>query len=65
MGIGDHQLDATQTAPSELAQELRPERFGFRRSDIEAKHFARLSLLTPTAMITATDTMRPLSRTFT
>ena len=60
MGIRDHQLDAAQTAPGELAQELRPEGLGFRRSDIQ-----RPSLLTPTATITATETMRPLSRAFT
>jgi hypothetical protein len=40
VGIRDHQLDATQPAPSQLAQELGPERLGFRRADIHAQHLA-------------------------
>src|SRR5262245_11669733 len=40
MGIGDHQLNAAQAPPSELAQELRPEGLGFGWSDVHAKHFA-------------------------
>jgi len=39
MAIGDHQLDAAQTAPGELAQELRPEGLGLRRPDIHAEYF--------------------------
>jgi hypothetical protein len=40
MGIRDHELDAAQAAPSELAQELGPEGLGFRRADVQAQHFA-------------------------
>src|SRR5580700_8767022 len=40
MGIGDHQLDAAQTASGELAQKLGPEGLGLRRSDIHAEHLA-------------------------
>jgi len=39
MAIGDHQLDAAQTAPGERAQELRPEGLGLRRPDIHAEYF--------------------------
>jgi hypothetical protein len=37
VGIGDHELDATQTAPRELAQEPGPEGLGLRRADIHAR----------------------------
>ena len=40
VGVGDHQLDAAQAAPRELAQELGPEGLGLRRADIHAEHFA-------------------------
>jgi hypothetical protein len=40
VGIRDHQLDAAQAPPGELAQELGPERFGLRRADIHAEHLA-------------------------
>src|SRR5436305_9080885 len=62
VGVRDHQLDAAQAAPGELTQELRPEGLGLRRSDVHAEHFAPSSLLTAIATITATDTVRPLSR---
>ena len=40
MGIGNGQLDAAQTAPSEIAPELRPEGLDLRWSDIHSEHFA-------------------------
>lgn len=39
-GIRSNGHRRSPACPSELSQELRPERFGFRRSDIEAKHLA-------------------------
>jgi hypothetical protein len=38
--IGDHELDAAQAAPGELAQELGPEGLGLRWADVEAQHLA-------------------------
>lgn len=64
--IRDHRLDAAQTAAGELAQERGPERLGFRGADVHAENLAPpVALLTPTATITATETMRPWLRTFT
>ena len=40
VGVGDHQLDAAQAAPRELAQELGPEGLGLRGADIHAQHLA-------------------------
>ena len=40
MGIGDDELDATQAATGQLAQELRPDRFGFRGADLQAQNLA-------------------------
>ena len=40
MGIGDHQLDAAQAAPSELAQELGPEGLGLGGADGHAEDLA-------------------------
>src|SRR5207253_4204066 len=40
MGIRDDELDAAQTAPGELAQEVGPEGLGFRRADRQAQHLA-------------------------
>jgi len=40
MGIGDHKLHAAQAAPRQLAQELRPDRLGFRGADLHAQHLA-------------------------
>lgn len=54
MGVGDDELDAAQAAPGELAQELRPDRLGLRGADLHASTSRRPSLLTPTAMMTAT-----------
>src|SRR5258708_35973134 len=65
MGIRDDELDAAQTAPRELAQEVSPEGLGLRRADRQAQHPRLPSSLTPTATITATETMRPSRRAFT
>ena len=63
MGVRDHQLDAAQAAPGELAQELGPEGLGLRRRRSSMPSTSRRpSPLTPTAMITATETMRPSRR---
>ena len=65
VGIRDHQLDATQAAAGQLAQECRPKRLGLGGADIHAENLApaiAIALLTPTATITAT--MRPFCRTF-
>ncbi len=40
MGIRDDQLDATQAAPGQLAQELGPEGLGLRGADLHAQHLA-------------------------
>ena len=40
MGVGDDELDAAQAAPSELAQELGPERLGLGGADVHAQHLA-------------------------
>ena len=38
VGIRDHQLDPSKTASGELAQELSPDRLGFRRADLHAQN---------------------------
>ena len=40
VGIRDHQLDATQAAAGQLAQECRPERLGLGGADIHAENLA-------------------------
>ena len=40
VAVGDRQLDATQATAGELAQEVGPERLGFRRADVHAEHLA-------------------------
>src|SRR3954469_636648 len=40
VGIGHGEFDATQTAPCELTQELRPDRLSLRGADFHAEHFA-------------------------
>jgi hypothetical protein len=64
VGVGDHQLDAAQAAAGELAQEGGPEGLGLGRISMP-RISRRPSPLTPTATITATETMRPCWRTFT
>jgi hypothetical protein len=65
MGIRDHELDAAKPAACELAQERGPERLGFGGPMSMPRTSRRPSPLTPTATITATETMRPFWRTFT
>jgi hypothetical protein len=65
--IGDDQFDAAQGAACQLAEELRPDRAQPRRfrPPCPAPRTSRRSFeLTPTAMMTATETMRPPRRTF-
>ena len=38
--VGDHELDAAQTAPGQRAQELGPEGLGLRRADRHAQDLA-------------------------
>jgi len=40
MRIRDHQLHPAQAAAGELAQELGPDRFGFRAADLRPQHLA-------------------------
>ena len=65
MRVRDHQLHPAQAPARQLAQEGGPEGFGLRGADVHAQHSRRPSLLTPTAIITATETIRPFCRTFT
>lgn len=37
MGVGDHQLHTTQAPPGQLAQEGRPDRFGFGGTHLHAQ----------------------------
>jgi hypothetical protein len=74
MGVGDDKLDAAQAPAGKLAQEAGPERFSLGLGPISMPGISprisprisrRPSALTPTAMMTATETMRPFWRTFT
>ena len=58
-------IHAAQPAPDQRAQELGPEGLGLRRADRHAQDLRRPWSLTATATVTATETMRPASRTFT
>jgi hypothetical protein len=40
VGIGDHELDASQSPAGQLAQELRPDRLGFGCANFHAEHLA-------------------------
>src|SRR5512144_699519 len=62
VGVGDHQLDAGEAAPLQALQEVRPEHLGLpgRYPTISR----RPSILTATAIIAATETIRPAARTF-
>ena len=62
--VGDHQLDAAQPAPGEAAQELGPEGLGLGRADRHAEHLAPPLVVDRDRDVTATETMRPASRTF-
>jgi hypothetical protein len=59
--VRDHKLDAAQAASGQALQEVRPEGLGLRRSPTISR---RPSVLAATAIIAATKTMRPPSRTF-
>jgi hypothetical protein len=66
MGIGDDQLHAAQPAALQAAQEV--ESRTARPPELPTampRTSRRPSALTPTAMVTATGTIRPASRTFT
>src|SRR6202043_1811818 len=47
MGIRDDELDAAQTAPRELAQEVRREGLGLRTADRQAQHLAPAMFIDP------------------
>ena len=72
MGIGDDELDAAQTLPGEAAQKVGSEGLCLRRADRPFDQLRtgmpstsrRPSPFTPTATVTATETMRPAWRTF-
>jgi len=65
MGVRDHQLDAAEATLDQALQEGRPKRLGLRGTDAEADDLApRASVETATAIIAATEMIRPPSRTF-
>ena len=73
MRIANHQFHATEAAPDEIVQELGPEGFSLSGADRHARYLApavhcpagaseeccREGVSTPTASVTATDTIRP------
>ena len=63
VGIGDDQLHAFQAAPDQALEEARPERLRLRRADLSPMISRRPSVLAATAIIAATETIRPPSRT--
>lgn len=63
MGIGDYELHAAQAPASQAAQEVGPEGLGLGMAIAMPSTSRRPSPLTPTAMMTATDTIRPARRT--
>ena len=65
MGIRDYELDAAQAAPCQRAQELGPEGLGLEAPIAMPSTSRRPSLLTATATMTATETIRPVARTLT
>jgi hypothetical protein len=64
MGIEDDELDAAQPGACELAQEVGPEGLASDGPVARPRTSRRPSQLTPTATITATETIRPFCRTF-
>ena len=60
MSIRDHQLDALEPALDQALQKARPERLGLRGANTKPDDLAA----TATAIIAATETMQPPSRTF-
>lgn len=63
VGVADHQPDPAEAAGTQRAQELGPERFGFRRADAQADDFPASLVLAATAIMAATGTVRPPWRT--
>lgn len=65
IGVGDDELDAARAAPREIAKERGPERVSASDGPMSMPRISRRpSLLKPTAMITATEMIRPFWRTF-
>ena len=63
--VADDELHAAQTAPDELAEDVRPEGFPASEGPMDMPSTSRRpSVLTPTAMVSATETIRPPCRTF-
>jgi hypothetical protein len=62
--VGDRQLDAAQAAPRELAQEAVQNVSASEGPMSSPRISRRPSLLMPTALIAATETMGPYGRTF-
>lgn len=66
MGVGDHQLDAAQPPAFQLAAENSIQKVSASDGPMSMPRTSRRpSVLTATAMVTATETMRPFWRTFT
>jgi hypothetical protein len=63
VGVGDDQLGAAQAAPGRGAQEVGPEDVGLAGAVAMPRTSRRPSLLTPTAKVAATETIRPARRT--
>ena len=63
VGVGDDELDPTQAASRQLAQELAPERLGFRGANVEAEHFAPAVGVDADGDGERGRTMRPARRT--
>ena len=63
--VGDDELDAPEAPAGKLAQEGGPEVFASEGPMSMPRISRRPSALTPTATMTATETMRPFWRTFT
>ena len=57
MGVRDDELGPAQAAPGQRPQELDPERLGLAVAVVMPSTSRRPSVLTPTATMTATETM--------
>ncbi len=64
MRVGHNELNATQAAARQAAQEFAPERFRLRGTDRHAEHLAPPVRIDSGGIVTATLTIRPASRTF-
>jgi len=66
VGVGDDELDPAQAAAGELARGKAVQKGSASDGPMSMPSTSRRpSVLTPTATITATETMRPFCRTFT